>query len=51
MGGVHREYSIHLGEDGIYIEGGGEVIYIDRTHGQGNLFYFLFKIFIQFLLK
>merc|ERR1711953_1126351 len=36
MGGVHREYSIHLGEDGIYVEGGGEVIYIDKTTGQVN---------------
>ena len=39
MGGVHREYSIHLGEDGIYVEGGGEVIYIDKTTGQGKYCY------------
>ena len=36
MVGVHREYSVHLGADGIYIEGGGEVIYIDRANGQGK---------------
>jgi hypothetical protein len=36
MGGVHREYSIHCGEEGIYIEGGGEVIYIDKATGQVN---------------
>ena len=36
MVGVHREYSVHLGADGIYIEGGGEVIYIDRANGEGK---------------
>lgn len=37
MVGVHRDYSVHLGADGIYIEGGGEVIYIDRANGEGSL--------------
>jgi len=36
MVGVHRDYSVHLGADGIYIEGGGEVIYIDRANGEVN---------------
>ena len=40
MVGVHREYSVHLGADGIYIEGGGEVIYIDRANGEGSNFIF-----------
>ncbi len=34
-GRVHQEYSIHLGDEGIYVEGGGEVLYIDRNNGNG----------------
>ena len=36
MGGVHQDYSVHVGEDAIYIEGGGEVLYIDRMNGLGK---------------
>lgn len=36
MGGtrVHQEYSIHVGSDAIYVEGGGEVLFIDKNNGQ-----------------
>ena len=34
MARVHQEYSIHVGADAIYVEGGGEVLFIDKSTGQ-----------------
>lgn len=34
MARVHQEYSIHVGIDAIYVEGGGEVLFIDKGTGQ-----------------
>ena len=33
---LHRELNIHIGSDAIYIEGGGDVIYIDKHSGSIN---------------